>query len=153
MKCLNNVVSLIYVYVYMYTYLYMHIYVYVYIYIYIYVYTYILYIYIYIYTPIYLSIYLSIYIYIYIYLYLYLSLYILGRKRKRNIIIINNSYASNFTPYNTFFILESCLLFVKHFLYQNFSSSNIWQVYYVIYFFQFLKPFPDGVYLVKTMET
>ena len=129
--------------------IFMCMYIYIYIYIYIYTYIHIYYIYIYIYTPIYLSIYLSIYIYIfiyiYIYLYLYLSIYILGRKRKRNIIIINNSYASNFTPYNTFFILESCLLFVKHFLYQNFSSSNIWQVYYVIYFFQFLKPFPDGV--------
>ena len=59
--------------------------------------------------------------------------------------IINNSYASNFTLYKFLFILESFLLFAKHFLYQNFSYSKIWEVYFVIYFFQFLKPFPDGV--------
>ena len=50
--------------------------------------------------------------------------------------IINTSYTSSFTLYN---ILESFLLFTKHFLYQNFSYSNIWEVNYVIYFFQFLK--------------
>ena len=67
--------------------------------------------------------------------------------------LINNAYASSFTECNILFILESFLLFSKLFLYQNFFYLNIWEVYYVIYFFQFLKPFPDGVYLVKTMET
>ena len=58
-----------------------------------------------------------------------------------------------FTLYNILFILESFLLFAKHFLYQTFSCSTIWEVYHVIYFYQFLKPFPDGGYLFKTMET
>ena len=36
----------------------------------------------------------------------------------------------------------------------KFSDSKIWQeVYYVIYLFQFLKTFPDSIYLYKTMET
>ena len=58
-----------------------------------------------------------------------------------------------FTLYNILFIFESFLLFAKHFLYQTFSCSTIWEVYHVIYFYQFLKPFPDGGYLFKTMET
>ena len=67
--------------------------------------------------------------------------------------VINNTYASNFTLHDILFILESFVLFAKRLLYQNFSYSIIWEVSYVIYFFQFLKPFPDGDYLVKTMET
>ena len=67
--------------------------------------------------------------------------------------VINNTYASNFTLHDILFILESFVLFAKRLLYQNFSYSNIWEVSYVIYFFQFLKSFPDGDYLVKTMET
>ena len=67
--------------------------------------------------------------------------------------VINNIYASNFTLHDILFILESFVLFAKRLLYQNFSYSIIWEVSYVIYFFQFLKPFPDGDYLVKTMET
>ena len=48
--------------------------------------------------------------------------------------------------------LESFLLSAKHFLYPNFSHSNVWELYYVIYFFQSLKPFLDGTCLLKAME-
>ena len=63
--------------------------------------------------------------------------------------IINNSYASNFTLYKFLFIFESFLLFAKHFLFQSFSYSNIWEVYFAIYFFQFLKPFPRWCLFVQ----
>ena len=79
--------------------------------------------------------------------------YTIENVRSKHFFIINNSYASNFTLYNILFILESFLLFAKHFLYQNFSYSNIWEVHYVIYFFQFLNSFPEGDYLFKAMET
>ena len=48
--------------------------------------------------------------------------------------------------------LQSFLLSAKHFLDQNFSHSNVWELYYVIYFFQSLKPFLDGTCLLKAME-
>ena len=53
---------------------------------------------------------------------------------------------------NILFTFESFLLFAKKILYEKISSSNIWEVCYVIYFFQFLKSFSDGVYLFKAME-
>ena len=62
---------------------------------------------------------------------------------------INNSYTSSFTLYIISLYLESSLLFAKHclihFLNQNFSYSSISKVYCVIYIFQFLKSFPNGV--------
>ena len=67
--------------------------------------------------------------------------------------IINNSYASNFILYNILIILESFLSFAKHFYTKTFTTQTFEKCIMSSIFFQILKPFPDGVYSVKTMET
>ena len=72
-----------------------------------------------------------------------------NRKCKSKPFTINNYYNSNFTLYSISFILESSLLFPKHFLYQNFSYLNMWEVCCIIYFFSFFETFPGWSLLVQ----
>ena len=73
-----------------------------------------------------------------------------NRKCKSKPFTINNYYNSNFTLYSISFILESSLLFPKHFFIPKlFLLEHVRSVLYHLFFFSFFETFPGWCLLVQ----